>query len=186
MFQFTLLKEDPHSRARRGRLETPHGTIETPIFMPVGTHGALKAMTPAQVEETEAQIILSNTYHLHLKPGEGLVKKAGGLHKFMNWKKPILTDSGGFQVFSLPKKRIGEDGVHFRHELTGEEIFLGPKEAMQIENDLGADIIMAFDECIPYPTTHDYAAKSVKKTIRWAENCLKYHAREDQALFGIV
>lgn len=186
MFQFTLLKEDPHSRARRGRLQTPHGTIETPIFMPVGTHGALKAMTPAQVEETEAQIILSNTYHLHLKPGEGLVKKAGGLHKFMNWKRPILTDSGGFQVFSLPKKRIGEEGVHFRHELTGEEIFLGPKEAMQIENDLGADIIMAFDECIPYPASHDYAAKSIKKTLRWAENCLKYHNREDQALFGIV
>ncbi|WP_321370302.1 tRNA guanosine(34) transglycosylase Tgt [uncultured Desulfuromusa sp.] len=186
MFQFKLLKEDQHSRARRGQLKTPHGVIETPIFMPVGTHGALKAMTPAQVEETEAQIILSNTYHLHLKPGEGLVKKAGGLHKFMNWKKPILTDSGGFQVFSLPKKRIGEDGVHFRHELTGEEIFLGPKEAMQIENDLGADIIMAFDECIPYPTTHDYAAKSVKKTIRWAENCLKHHSRTDQALFGIV
>lgn len=186
MFQFTLLNEDPHSRARRGRLETPHGTIETPIFMPVGTHGALKAMTPAQVEETEAQIILSNTYHLHLKPGEGLVKKAGGLHKFMNWNKPILTDSGGFQVFSLPKKRIGEDGVHFRHELTGEEIFLGPKEAMQIENDLGADIIMAFDECIPYPATHEYSAKSIKKTLRWAENCLKHHSREDQALFGII
>lgn len=186
MFQFTLLKEDTNTRARRGRLETPHGTIETPIFMPVGTHGALKAMTPAQVEETEAQIILSNTYHLHLKPGEGLVKKAGGLHKFMNWNKPILTDSGGFQVFSLPKKRIGEDGVHFRHELTGEEIFLGPQEAMQIENDLGADIIMAFDECIPYPATHDYAAKSIKKTLRWAERCLKHHSREDQALFGIV
>ena len=186
MFQFTLLKEDPKSRARRGRLETPHGIIETPIFMPVGTHGALKAMTPAQVEETEAQIILSNTYHLHLKPGEGLVKKAGGLHKFMNWNKPILTDSGGFQVFSLPKKRIGEDGVHFRHELTGEEIFLGPKEAMQIENDLGADIIMAFDECIPYPASHDYSAKSIKKTIRWAEACQKHHSRQDQALFGIV
>lgn len=186
MFQFTLLNEDPHSRARRGRLETPHGTIETPIFMPVGTHGALKAMTPAQVEETEAQIILSNTYHLHLKPGEGLVKKAGGLHKFMNWNKPILTDSGGFQVFSLPKKRIGEEGVHFRHEITGEEIFLGPKEAMQIENDLGADIIMAFDECIPYPASHDYSAKSIQKTLRWAESCLKHHSREDQALFGIV
>ncbi|WP_303720509.1 tRNA guanosine(34) transglycosylase Tgt [Malonomonas rubra] len=186
MFQFTLLKEDPKSRARRGRLDTPHGIIETPIFMPVGTHGALKAMTPAQVEETEAQIILSNTYHLHLKPGEGLVKKAGGLHKFMNWNKPILTDSGGFQVFSLPKKRIGEDGVHFRHEFTGEEIFLGPKEAMQIENDLGADIIMVFDECIPYPATHDYSAKSIKKTLRWAEQCLKHHNREDQALFGIV
>ena len=186
MFQFTLRKEDPQSRARLGRFETPHGTIETPIFMPVGTHGALKAMTPAQVEETGAQIILSNTYHLHLKPGEGLVKKAGGLHKFMNWQKPILTDSGGFQVFSLPKKRIGEDGVHFRHEISGEEIFLGPREAMQIQNDLGADIIMAFDECIPYPSTLDYAAKSIKKTLRWAEACLRHHQREDQALFGII
>jgi len=186
MFSFELLNKDPKTSARRGRLKTPHGTIETPIFMPVGTHGALKALTPAQVEETEAQIILSNTYHLHLKPGESLVKKAGGLHTFMNWKRPILTDSGGFQVFSLPKKRIGEEGVHFRHELTGEEIFLGPKEAMQIENDLGADIIMAFDECIPYPATHDYSAKSIKKTLRWAESCLKHHSRNDQALFGIV
>ena len=186
MLQFTLLHEDPKSRARRGRLETPHGAIETPIFMPVGTHGALKAMSPAQAEETGAQIILSNTYHLHLQPGEGLIKKAGGLHKFMNWPRPILTDSGGFQVFSLPKKRIGEDGVHFRHELSGEEIFLGPKEAMQIQNDLGADIIMAFDECIPYPSSHDYAAKSIKKTLRWAEKCLKSHNRQDQALFGIV
>ena len=186
MFRFSLLNEDPRCRARRGRFETPHGTIETPIFMPVGTHGALKAMTPDQVEEAGAQIILSNTYHLHIKPGEALVKKAGGLHRFMNWNKPILTDSGGFQVFSLPKKRIGEDGVHFRHEVTGEEIFLGPKEAMQIQNDLGADIIMAFDECIPYPATQDYAAKSIRKTLRWAESCREHHARADQALFGIV
>ncbi len=186
MFNFELLHKDSQTSARRGRLQTPHGAIETPIFMPVGTHGALKAMTPAQVEDTGAQIILSNTYHLHLKPGESLVKKAGGLHNFMNWKKPILTDSGGFQVFSLPKKRIGEEGVHFRHELTGEEIFLGPEEAMQIQNDLGADIIMAFDECIPYPATQEYSAKSVKKTLRWAENCLKHHKRADQALFGIV
>jgi len=186
MFTFELLNKDTKTAARRGRLHTPHGEIETPIFMPVGTHGALKAMTPAQVEDTGAQIILSNTYHLHLKPGESLVKKAGGLHSFMNWKKPILTDSGGFQVFSLPKKRIGEEGVHFRHELTGEEIFLGPQEAMQIQNDLGADIIMAFDECIPYPATHEYSAKSIKKTLRWAENCLKHHSRQDQALFGIV
>ncbi|MFO7578525.1 MAG: tRNA guanosine(34) transglycosylase Tgt [Pelovirga sp.] len=187
MFRFTLISEDPHSGARRGRLETPHGSIETPIFMPVGTHGALKAMTPAQVEETGAQIILSNTYHLHLKPGEALIKKAGGLHRFMNWNGPILTDSGGFQVFSLPNKKIGEDGVHFRHEVTGEEIFLGPREAMQIQNDLGSDIIMAFDECIPYPATHDYAARSIKKTLRWAQACQQHHQRtEDQALFGII
>ncbi|MDY0268096.1 tRNA guanosine(34) transglycosylase Tgt [Trichloromonas sp.] len=186
MFQFTLLNTDSDSAARRGRLHTPHGVIETPIFMPVGTHAAMKAMTPAQVEETGAQIILSNTYHLHLRPGEGLVEKAGGLHTFMNWKKPILTDSGGFQVFSLPKKKITEEGVFFKHEVNGNEIFLGPAEATAIQNALGADIIMAFDECIPYPATHDYAAKSIKKTLRWAENCLKAHKRRDQALFGIV
>ncbi len=186
MFEFELLTTDRSTSARRGRLTTPHGIIETPIFMPVGTHAAMKAMTPAQVEETGAQIILSNTYHLHLKPGEALVEKAGGLHKFMNWNKPILTDSGGFQVFSLPKKRITEEGVFFRHEVTGKEIFLGPKEAIAIENSLGADIIMAFDECIPFPTTHEYAARSIKKTIRWAEQCLKHHSRADQALFGIV
>ncbi|PNU20899.1 tRNA guanosine(34) transglycosylase Tgt [Geothermobacter hydrogeniphilus] len=186
MFPFELLANDTDSRARRGRLTTPHGVIETPIFMPVGTHGALKAMTPDQVDAAGAQIILANTYHLHLKPGEGLVEKAGGLHRFMNWDKPILTDSGGFQVFSLPKKQIGEDGVTFRNEVTGEQTFLGPKEAIAIENALGADIIMAFDECIPYPSSHDYAAQSIKKTLRWAEACRKAHRREDQALFGIV
>jgi queuine tRNA-ribosyltransferase len=186
MFQFTLLGQDSSTAARRGRLETPHGVIETPIFMPVGTHAALKAMTPTQVSEAGAQIILANTYHLHLKPGEGLVQKAGGLHNFMNWPKPILTDSGGFQVFSLPKKKITETGVFFRHEVTGEEVFLGPREAMVIQNALGADIIMAFDECIPYPSTHEYAARSIRKTLAWAEECLKHHGRRDQALFGIV
>jgi len=186
MFSFELLHQDRHSRARRGRLQTPHGVIETPIFMPVGTHGALKALTPDQVEACGAQIILSNTYHLHLKPGEGLVEKAGGLHRFMHWNKPILTDSGGFQVFSLPKKRITADGVFFRHEVSGEEIFLGPQQAMEIQNALGADIIMAFDECIPYPSDIGYARQSVQKTLRWAERCLKAHRRSDQALFGIV
>jgi queuine tRNA-ribosyltransferase len=186
MMTFELLAKDQKTRARRGRVTTPHGVIETPIFMPVGTHGALKAMTPAQVDEAGAQIILSNTYHLHLKPGEGLVEKAGGLHRFMNWPKPILTDSGGFQVFSLPKKEITETGVFFKHEINGERIFLGPREATGIQNRLGADIIMAFDECIPYPATHDYASKSIRKTLRWAEECLNAHGREDQALFGIV
>jgi queuine tRNA-ribosyltransferase len=186
MFRFELLANDRTTRARRGRLHTPHGVIETPIFMPVGTHGALKAMTAAQVSEAGAQIILSNTYHLHLKPGEQLVAKAGGLHRFMGWDKPILTDSGGFQVFSLPKKEITEDGVFFAHEVSGERVFLGPQEATAIQNQLGADIIMAFDECIPYPATHAYAAKSVKKTLRWAEQCLKAHQRPDQALFPIV
>ena len=186
MLTFELLGKDRTTRARRGRVVTPHGTIETPIFMPVGTHGALKAMTPAQVEEAGAQIILANTYHLHLKPGEGLVAKAGGLHSFMHWPKPILTDSGGFQVFSLPQKEITDSGVFFKHEITGERIFLGPREATAIQNQLGADIIMAFDECIPYPATHDYARKSIRKTLHWAEECLKAHGRTDQALFGIV
>ncbi len=186
MFSFELLTTDSGTAARRGRLSTPHGAIETPIFMPVGTHAALKALTPAQVQETGAQIILANTYHLHLQPGEGLIQKAGGLHRFMNWGGPILTDSGGFQVFSLPKKKISETGVHFRHEVSGKEVFLGPEEATAVQNALGADIIMAFDECIPYPASHDYAARSIVKTIRWAEQCLKAHRRPDQALFGIV
>ncbi len=186
MFKFELLAKDQKTRARRGRVTTPHGSIETPIFMPVGTHGAVKAMTPAQVDETGAKIILANTYHLHLKPGENLIQKAGGLHKFMNWPKPILTDSGGFQVFSLPGKEITDTGVFFKHEVSGERIFLGPREATMIQNALGADIIMAFDECIPYPATHDYTRKSINKTLRWAEECLKHHSREDQALFGIV
>ncbi len=186
MLKFELLAKDQGTRARRGRLTTPHGTIETPIFMPVGTHGALKAMTPDQVDDAGAQIILSNTYHLHLKPGESLVAKAGGLHRFMHWPKPILTDSGGFQVFSLPQKEITESGVFFKHEINGNRIFLGPREATSIQNQLGADIIMAFDECIPYPATHDYASKSIRKTLRWAEECLKTQSRPDQALFGIV
>jgi queuine tRNA-ribosyltransferase len=183
---FKLLKKDPSTAARRGRLFTPHGTIETPIFMPVGTHAAMKAMTPAQVRETGAQIILANTYHLHLRPGEGLVEKAGGLHGFMAWDGPILTDSGGFQVFSLPNKRITEDGAFFKHEITGEEVFLDPAKAIAIQEALGADIIMAFDECIPYPCDKQYAAASTRKTIRWAQECKKAQTRKDQALFGIV
>jgi queuine tRNA-ribosyltransferase len=184
--KFTLIKTDKKTSARRGVLETPHGTIQTPIFMPVGTHAAMKAMTPAQVNETGAQIILCNTYHLHLRPGEALVEKAGGLHRFMGWDGPILTDSGGFQVFSLPNKRITDDGVFFRHEITGEEIFLDPAKAMAIQETLGADIIMAFDECIPYPCEKRYAAQSTGKTLRWAEQCIKAHTRKDQALFAIV
>jgi len=184
--KFTLIRKDRKSGARLGRIETPHGVIDTPIFMPVGTHAAMKAMTPAQVNECGAQIILSNTYHLHLRPGEGLVEKAGGLHRFMAWDRPILTDSGGFQVFSLPNKRITEEGAFFRHEVTGEEVFLDPARAMAIQEALGADIIMAFDECIPYPCDRKYAAQSTRKTIRWAEQCKKAHTRPDQALFAIV
>lgn len=184
--KFTLNKKDRKTAARRGTLVTPHGTIETPIFMPVGTHAAMKAMTPVQVKETGAQIILSNTYHLHLRPGEELVAKAGGLHSFMAWDGPILTDSGGFQVFSLPNKRITEEGAYFKHEVSGEEVFLDPARAIAIQEDLGADIIMAFDECIPYPCDRKYAAKSTRKTLRWAEQCKKAQTRKDQALFGIV
>src|SRR5512136_2729662 len=183
---FRLLKKDKKSAARRGTLTTPHGKIETPVFMPVATHAAMKAMTPLQVGECGTQIILSNTYHLHLRPGEGLVEKAGGLHKFMAWDGPILTDSGGFQVFSLPNKRITEDGAYFKHEITGEEVFLDPARAVTIQEALGSDIIMAFDECIPYPCDKGYAEQSTRKTIRWAEQCLKAHTRTDQALFAIV
>ncbi|MBJ6727657.1 tRNA guanosine(34) transglycosylase Tgt [Geomesophilobacter sediminis] len=184
--QFKLLAKDRGTQARRGTLSTPHGEIQTPIFMPVATHAAMKAMTPLQVRETGAQIILSNTYHLHLHPGEQLVQKAGGLHRFMAWDGPILTDSGGFQVFSLPNKRITEDGVFFRHEDTGEEIFLDPAKAMEIQMALGADIIMNFDECIPYPCDKGYAERSTAKTLRWAKQCKEAHTRKDQALFGIV
>ncbi|SNB46444.1 tRNA guanosine(34) transglycosylase Tgt [Geobacter sp. DSM 9736] len=184
--KFKLLQKDKKTAARRGTLTTPHGTIETPIFMPVATHAAMKAMTPVQVVATGAQIILSNTYHLHLRPGESLVKKAEGLHKFMGWDKPILTDSGGFQVFSLPNKRITEEGVFFRHEVTGEEVFLDPASAMKIQEDLGADIIMAFDECIPYPCDRTYAERSTRKTIRWAKQCKESHQSQSQALFGII
>lgn len=184
--KFNLLKTDSNSAARLGLLETPRGAITTPIFMPVATHGAMKPLTPAQIHETGAQIILSNTYHLHLQPGEGLVKKAGGLHTFMAWDRPILTDSGGFQVFSLPKKRITEDGVFFKHELTGEEIYLDPARAIAIQQELGSDIMMAFDECIPYPCDKAYAEQSTKKTIRWLKECKKAWTSPDQALFGIV
>ena len=184
--KFKLLKKDGGSAARLGLVSTPHGEIQTPIFMPVATHGAMKPLTPVQVRETGAQIILSNTYHLHLQPGEGLVKKAGGLHRFMAWDGPILTDSGGFQVFSLPNKRITEEGVFFKHEITGEEIYLDPSSAIRIQQELGADIIMAFDECIPYPCDRSYAEQSTKKTIRWLQECKKAWTSSDQALFGIV
>lgn len=184
--KFTLLTKDRKSAARRGTLVTRHGTIETPIFMPVATHAAMKAMTPEQVKGTGAQIILSNTYHLHLRPGEGLVDKAGGLHRFMGWDGPILTDSGGFQVFSLPNKRITEEGAYFKHEITGEEVFLDPAGAIAVQEALGSDIAMTFDECIPYPCDRKYASQSTHKTIRWAKECRNAHRRDDQMLFAII
>lgn len=185
---FELIKECKQSGARLGRLHTPHGVIETPIFMPVGTQATVKAMTPEELKEMEAQIILSNTYHLYLRPGHELVEKAGGLHKFMNWDRPILTDSGGFQVFSLGDlRKITEEGVEFRSHLDGSKHFLSPEKAIEVENALGADIIMAFDECAPYPADRKYVKNSLERTTRWAKRCKDAHKNPDtQALFGIV
>jgi len=186
--KYELIKECSQTGARLGRLHTPHGIIDTPIFMPVGTQATVKAMTPEELKEMEAQIILSNTYHLYLRPGHDLVKEAGGLHKFMNWDLPILTDSGGFQVFSLGDlRKITEEGVTFQSHLDGSKHFLSPEKVMEIENALGADIIMAFDECAPYPAEHDYVKKSLERTTRWAVRCKAAHTNtENQALFGIV
>ncbi|HHU77448.1 MAG TPA: tRNA guanosine(34) transglycosylase Tgt [Clostridiales bacterium] len=187
MFEFELIKEDPNSKARLGRFHTPHGSIDTPVFMPVGTQATVKAVTPDNLEKIQAQIILANTYHLFIRPGHNLIREAGGLHKFMNWHRPILTDSGGFQVFSLADLRsIREEGITFRSHLDGSEQFLSPEKVMEIENALGADIIMALDECIPYPADYDYTRRSVERTTRWLKRCIQAHRRDDQALFGII
>ena len=186
---YELLHTDKNSGARRGVIHTPHGDIQTPIFMPVGTQATVKSMTPEELkEEVKAQIILSNTYHLYLRPGHKLVEQAGGLHEFMRWDKPILTDSGGFQVFSLGDlRKITEEGVEFRSYLDGSKHFLTPESVMEIENSLGADIIMAFDECTPYPSTYEYTKNSMERTTRWAARCKEAHKNtEKQALFGIV
>ena len=185
---YELLHVCKQTGARRGVIHTPHGDIQTPIFMPVGTQATVKSMTPEELKEVEAQIILANTYHLFLRPGHELVKEAGGLHKFMNWDRPILTDSGGFQVFSLgPLRTISEEGVEFRSHLDGSKKFLSPEKAIEVENALGADIIMAFDECCPYPSTYEYAKNSMERTTRWAKRCKEAHSREeDQGLFGII
>ncbi|MBN2883994.1 MAG: tRNA guanosine(34) transglycosylase Tgt [Clostridia bacterium] len=173
--------------ARLGKVHTPHGSFDTPAFMPVGTQATVKGMSPGELVQMDAGIILSNTYHLYMRPGHEIVKKAGGLHGFMNWKRPILTDSGGFQVFSLAENRkITEEGAMFKSHIDGSSHMFSPEKAMEIENALGADIIMAFDECIPYPCEHDYADKSVERTTRWLERCIKAHERKDQALFGII
>ncbi|HEY9677625.1 MAG TPA: tRNA guanosine(34) transglycosylase Tgt [Drouetiella sp.] len=186
--QFEVEAVCPWSGARAGKFTTPHGVVETPVFMPVGTNGALKAVTYDQVQKCEAQIVLSNSYHLYLRPGHELVRDAGGLHKFVGWDKPMLTDSGGFQVFSLDMlRRITEDGVFFRDHRTGREHFIGPVKSMEIQNYIGADIIMAFDDCVKNPATYDEALASMERTHRWLETCVKSHARsDDQALFGIV
>jgi len=184
---FELLHTCKQSGARLGVLHTPHGDIPTPIYMPVGTQATVKAMTPREMEEINAKIILSNTYHLHLRPGEDIIREAGGLHQFMDWHHPILTDSGGFQVFSLAElRKITEEGTAFRSHLDGSKQFISPEISMDIQQALGSDIAMAFDVCSPYPCDHKTAQEAMHRTHRWAERCKKHHTRSDQALFGIV
>lgn len=185
---YELIKEEKHTGARLGILHTPHGSFPTPMYMPVGTLATIKGLSPEELKEMGADVVLANTYHLWLRPGEDLVAEAGGLHKFMNWDKGILTDSGGFQVFSLSNMRkITEEGVHFRNHINGEKLFLSPEKAIHIENQLGADIIMSFDECPPFDQSYDYVKRSIERTTRWAERGLRAHQRpQDQALFGIL
>lgn len=183
--QFELLTTN--GLARRGRLHFARGIVETPAFMPVGTYGSVKGMTPLQVAETGAHILLGNTFHLMLRPGMDVIKSHGDLHEFMGWAKPILTDSGGFQVFSLGEMRkITEEGVHFRSPVDGDKVFLSPEISMQVQRDLGSDIVMVFDECTPYPATVDEARKSMELSMRWAARCKAAHADNANALFGIV
>lgn len=186
-FSFEITHVCKQSGARTGILHTPHGDVLTPMFMPVGTLATVKYISPEEIEEINAGVILANTYHLWLRPGENIVKQAGGLHKFMNVKNPILTDSGGYQVFSLSDNRkITEEGVYFKNHLNGDSLFLSPEKAIQIQNDLGADIIMSFDECPPFPATYDYMKQSVERTLRWAKRGKDVHNNPAQALFGIV
>ena len=186
-FYLEILHVDKQTGARYGILHTPHGDVEVPMFMPVGTLATVKTLSPEELKEMGAGVILANTYHLSLRPGEDIVSQAGGLHKFMNYDGPILTDSGGFQVFSLAEKRkITEEGVEFKNHLNGDKLFYTPEKVIEIEEKLGADIIMSFDECIPYPVSYEYAKKSTERTLRWAKRGLIAHNREDQALFGIV
>jgi queuine tRNA-ribosyltransferase len=185
---YELIKTDRKTKARRGRITTLHGAIETPAFMPVGTAAAVKAMRPEQVAETGAEMILANTYHLYLRPGQRVVAEAGGLHRFMNWDRAILTDSGGFQVFSLGAlRRITEDGAEFRSHIDGSTHMLSPEKSIEVQNALGADIIMALDECAPYPADREYVKKSLERTTRWLLRCGEAHKNGDvQSLFGIM
>ncbi len=193
MFEFELLSKD--GKARRGRIRTPHGVIDTPVFMPVGTQGTVKAMTHKLLEEIGTQIILGNTYHLYLRPGTEIIGEAGGLHSFISWDKPILTDSGGYQVFSLAQGRFGDrkskvkvsdEGVEFRDHLAGDLHFFTPERVIQIQEIFGSDIIMPLDECVEYPIDKEYAKKALERTLNWLDRSIKAKRREDQALFGIV
>ncbi len=184
---YELIKKDEATGARAGVLHTPHGSFPTPIFMPVGTQATVKAVSPDELKELGAGIILSNTYHLFLRPGMELVREAGGLHKFMHWDRGILTDSGGFQVFSLGElRKISEEGVTFRSHIDGSKQFLSPEISVEVQTALGSDIVMAFDECVPYPADYDYAKQSLARTLRWAKRCKDTMTRDDQGLFGIV
>ena len=185
--KYNLLHKDKFTNARYGKIETNYGVVETPMFMPVGTKATVKMLTPEELYECHSGVILANTYHLWLRPGEDLIDKAGGLHKFMNYKGPILTDSGGFQVFSLAKpKDINEEGVKFKSHIDGSNLFLTPEKSIAIQNKLDSDIAMCFDECPPASASYDYMKNSIERTIRWAERCKKAHKNEMQSLFGIV
>ena len=185
--EFKVTHPCPYSGARRGEITTAHGCFETPVFMPVGTQGSVKALSPEDLEQAGVGILLANTYHLYLRPGHGLIERLGGLHRFMGWKGAILTDSGGYQVYSLSKlRKISEEGVTFQSHLDGSTHFIGPSEAMEIQKALGADVIMAFDECAPYPAGYDYVQNSVRLTSQWARICLECPHGDSQTLFGIV
>lgn len=185
--KYNLLHEEKDTMARLGTLETNYGTVDTPMFMPVGTRATVKMLTPEELYNVKAGVILANTYHLWLRPGEDLVEKAGGLHKFMNYNGPILTDSGGFQVFSLANpKDITEEGVHFKSHIDGSSLFLTPEKSIGIQNKLDSDIAMSFDECPPYPVTYEYMKNSVERTLRWAKRGKDVHSNPNQSLFGIV
>ena len=189
-FKYELIKKDKYTNVRLGVIHTAHGDIQTPIFMPVGTRASVKAMTVDSLKEINAQIILGNTYHLYLRPGMDIMRKAGGLHKFMNWDRPILTDSGGFQVFSLSGiRKISENGVEFRSHIDGSKHLFTPEKSIEIQNDIHSDIMMSFDECVSYPSEYEYVKNSMERTLRWAKRGLIYHkehSHKDQALFGIV
>ena len=187
MFSFRVEHHEAHSQARSGTIDTPHGVIRTPVFMPVGTQGSVKALTPEDLQSLGVEIILANTYHLYLRPGHERIARLGGLHHFMHWPAPILTDSGGYQVYSLGAlRKINPEGVSFRSHLDGSSHFLSPELAVRIQEALGSDIAMCLDECTPYPVAYDYARFSHELTRDWALRCKEAHQKEDQALFGII